>query len=142
MQGYPHNEWFYQNENIGAMNKGEIQLLKHTRYGIISEKGMVPRRAHIVNLLCELDEPGEWYLDQTDKKLYIWPFSELRPTSSITLLGGPCMLELAELSAASVESIIFENGGALAIDIIEGESNLKSATTTLLLKRNTPGRSG
>src|SRR5258708_3291987 len=31
------------------------------------------RGFYVYNLLEELDEPGEWYLDQSSGKLYVWP---------------------------------------------------------------------
>jgi hypothetical protein len=31
-----------------------------------------------INILEELDEPGEWFLDETSGKLYLWPTSSLR----------------------------------------------------------------
>ncbi|KAK7087274.1 uncharacterized protein [Littorina saxatilis] len=27
----------------------------------------------VVNMLCELDQPGEYFIDRTNKKLYMWP---------------------------------------------------------------------
>ncbi|XP_070203947.1 uncharacterized protein [Littorina saxatilis] len=27
----------------------------------------------VVNMLCEIDQPGEYYIDRTHKKLYVWP---------------------------------------------------------------------
>jgi len=42
------------------------------------------------NLLCELDRPGEWYLDRTAKILYFWP-----PTDAETLRQKGAVLSVA-----------------------------------------------
>jgi hypothetical protein len=59
IEGYPNNDWFFQRERVGnILENGVIQLLHHIRYGIEDKIGM-PRRVRLVNILYELDQPGE-----------------------------------------------------------------------------------
>jgi hypothetical protein len=64
IEGYFHNDWYWQNEPVGAIRGEEVQLLHHTRYGIADHIKGMPRRVRMVNVLAELDEPGEWYFDR------------------------------------------------------------------------------
>jgi len=61
VQGYLHNDWYFQDEPIGGIKNSQVQLLHHTRYGIEDMEKGIPRRAKLVNVLAELDQPGEWY---------------------------------------------------------------------------------
>lgn len=39
------------------------------------------QRFYVFNALCELDSPGEWYLDRRQGRLYFWPPSPITPGS-------------------------------------------------------------
>jgi len=54
------------------------------------------------NLLCELDAPGEWYLDRETGKLYFWPPNSPKAVSEL-MAGQPtvsCLDSLIEISDA------------------------------------------
>ena len=56
------------------------------------------QRWRVVNVLEELDEPGEWYLDRATGMLYFWPPAPLRSgEAAVSLLETP----LVELDGAS-----------------------------------------
>jgi len=38
-----------------------------------------------VNLFCELDSPGEYYIDEADQALYVFPPTPLKSTDSVML---------------------------------------------------------
>ena len=124
VQGYLDNDWYYQNEIVGRVNNGEIKLLHHTRYGIVAHKHMLPRRVRVVNLLCELDQPGEWYFDIESQKLYLWPIAALKSSVNISVAGGGKMMCLDHLSNVTIQNLVFQNGGEMAIEINGGDKNL------------------
>lgn len=41
------------------------------------------RRFYFYNMLEEIDQPGEWYLDRTDGKLYVYPTDDFNASASI-----------------------------------------------------------
>ena len=69
VEGYLSNDWYFQRERVGRIEGDVIQLLRHTRYGIDDKLG-IPRRVRVVNVLYELDQPGEWYFDHADGTLF------------------------------------------------------------------------
>lgn len=47
---------------------GTIRLKEKPGYGMVKE-----RPFYVLNLLEEIDQPGEWYLDRASGRLYVWP---------------------------------------------------------------------
>ncbi|MFY8052839.1 MAG: hypothetical protein ACOVP2_09500, partial [Armatimonadaceae bacterium] len=62
-------------------SKKTITLRQPHLYGLASGQPYQQYVAH--NILQELDEPGEWYIDRTTGKLYIWPEKPLSKASTI-----------------------------------------------------------
>jgi hypothetical protein len=144
-QGYFHNDWYFQDEPVGKIDDNIIQLLHHTRYGIVAKIKSVPRRVRLFNVLAELDEPGEWYFDKKEERLYVWPIEGFNSKkSSITVIGeseksiDKNLELLLETKAPKVQALIglentefltfrdfvLENTGELAFGISGGKYNL------------------
>ena len=83
-------------------------------------------RWYALNLLEELDTPGEWYLDRTSGLLYFWPPSDVgkgRPTVSLTR----DLIRLEGVSNVTLRGLTLEacRGDAITIrggshDVIDG----------------------
>ncbi len=77
-----------------------------------------------INLLCELDEPGEWCLDRETGLLYFWP-----PTPIDRAEVFVSMLEVPIIAAQGVSHVIFrgltlEGGRQHGVVVKEGEDVL------------------
>ncbi|MBK9991067.1 MAG: right-handed parallel beta-helix repeat-containing protein [Verrucomicrobia bacterium] len=57
------------------------------------------------NLLEEITQPGEWYLDRTTGILYLWPPDTFNPSSDVVV----SMLSQTLLSADGVSYMVFQN---------------------------------
>ncbi len=81
----------------------------------------VGRRYYAVNILEELDEPGEWYLDRRNGKLYFYPPEPVRPGQAhVSVLTGP-LLDLRDASHIRFQGFIVEYGRGNAVEIRGGE---------------------
>ncbi|MBU3025542.1 right-handed parallel beta-helix repeat-containing protein [Zobellia galactanivorans] len=141
VQGYFHNDWYFQNEAVGNIEEGSVQLLHHTRYGIVDKIKSIPRRVRLFNVLAELDEPGEWYFDKKEQRLYVWPIDGFMPkTSRLTVIGDQgkgqkgksgklAMISLKNTSNVILKNFVFENTADLAVSIEGGEHNLLATST-------------
>jgi len=77
------------------------------------------QRFYFFNILEELDEPGEWYLDRETGLLYLWPPGPIdRAEITFPQLQKP-MLVLKNVSYVSVQGITFECSRTKAI-VVEG----------------------
>jgi hypothetical protein len=84
----------------------------HARYGYASG-----RPFYALNLLCELDSPGEWYLDRTSGMLYVWPPSDpAKAEAELALFAEPFVV-LENTRHIYFERITWELGAADAIYI-------------------------
>lgn len=73
-----------------------------------------------VHMLCELDEPGEWYLDRTTGQLYVWPPSHPQNARvELTVHPGP-LFKLSGARFVRLERLQFEGAAGDAIHILGG----------------------
>ncbi len=89
IRGYVSADWNKETRRIHSVgSNGAIRLMDGSSYGI-RNRGSSPNRLFAFHLLCELDEPGEWYFDNLDNKLYLWPSQPIDSTSEIGVWAGP-----------------------------------------------------
>ena len=85
-------------------------------------------RWYALNLLEELDTPGEWYLDRTFGHLYFWPPSDIgagHPTVSLT----QNLIHLSGVSNVTLRGLTLEACRGDAITITGGSHNLVAGCT-------------
>ncbi len=75
-----------------------------------------------INLLCELDEPGEFYLDRTNMILFWYPQSSdlVKKETVLTEFSSPYMLELRNCSYVSMIGMKFRYGRQGAVLMKQG----------------------
>lgn len=117
-EGYFSNDWLYEKNSLGGVDPeaGTLTLLHFSRYGLFRKPGMMPRRVRIVNALCQLDEPGEWYFDRPDNLLYLWPVKPFTDEQPVTVVGGPPFIQGSHVDHVVVRDITFENFGDAAVE--------------------------
>ena len=71
IHGYWFHDWADSYEKIRSIDTANRVLFTHPPHGVYGyKKG---QRYYALNLLSELDRPGEWYLDRASGTLYFWP---------------------------------------------------------------------
>ena len=81
-----------------------------------------------VNLLEEIDQPGEWYLDRTTGIAYFYPPSDNINKIEVSLLDEP-MIAMEGCNYVTFEGITFEVMRDMAIYIERGHDNLIAGCT-------------
>lgn len=127
VHGYWAWDWANSYERVVELDQ-ERRFVRtappHGLYGF--RKG---QRFHFLNVLEELDQPGEWFLDRKEGVLYFWPPSSGRAVpnakleATLSLLNGP----LIQLNAASnivIRGLELEAARGNAVEIRGGASNL------------------
>ena len=115
-RGYYSADWLQETNPIFSVSSsGLIRLQNGTRYGIKTEGGTRRKdainRIYMMQLLCELDEPGEWYFDPKDNNLYIWPYTSITATTRIGAWNGKELIRVNNASTIRIERITIQNLG-------------------------------
>lgn len=101
-------------------DKNEISLKPpHSRYGY--KKGGA---YYALNVLEELDQPGEWYIDRAKGKLLFWPPEPIKPGSVLVSLLDSAMLMLDNTRNLTIQGITFSYSRGNAVVVNGGENNL------------------
>ncbi len=116
--GYWTHDWFDEVIRIAAYDRDSkvVRLAAPHSYGIMGGTwGRKERRFYALNLLEELDAPGEWYLDRAAGMLYLYP-EEGFDTAEIVLatLTQP-MVETKDAAHLAFRGLVFECGHSLGL---------------------------
>ena len=134
MHGFFVWDWFDGYQRIEKIDKAKKEIYPaepHHSYGYT--KG---QRYYYMNVLEELDSPGEWYLDKKAGIVYFLPPEPLKKGDvSVSTLNEPMMI-LDGVSNISIEGIIFECGRSSGV-VIKGGNDNKIAGCTLRNLGNT-----
>jgi Right handed beta helix region len=77
---------------------------------------------YALNLLSELDSPGEWYLDRPSGTLYFWPPAPLDQGKALVSVI-PSLVQMLDASYVTLRGLILEACRATAVDISGGTGN-------------------
>jgi Right handed beta helix region/GH141 insertion domain len=139
VHGYWAWDWANSYERVASLDLKQKLVKTAPPYGIYGfRKG---QRFYFLNVLEELDQPGEWYLDRAAGKLYFWPtegsapparavastakvsVEAASPEALLSVLGGP-LLKLSGVSNVTFRGLILEATRGNAVEIQGGATNL------------------
>ncbi len=112
--GYWFYDWASQHMDVESVDpeSSTLSLKNPESYSYGYRKGM---RYFIYNALCEITQPGEWYLDKTTGEIYFYPPSKLEKAEVIVSVLSQPVLEIKNSANIKIENIIFENSRNEAI---------------------------
>ncbi len=127
VHGYWTYDWADSREKVHAIDTEKREILTeppHGTYGYTAGK-----RYFAENILEELDEPGEWYLDRGAGILYFWPPAGIDEGHAVVSLLESPMATLTDTSFVSIQGLIFECSRASGVEI-HGGSNSRALGCT------------
>jgi len=81
------------------------------------------------NLLEEIDQPGEWYLDRENGVLYFYPPADpAQATVELSMLNGP-LVQMDQVSHVTFRGLTFELGRSTGVVVNGGEHCLLDGCT-------------
>ena len=81
------------------------------------------QRIYFINILEELDQAGEWYVDTVEGVLYFWPPSDLKDKEVLVSVIDKPAITLKNTSHVIIRGIQFEALRSRAVSIEKGASN-------------------
>ncbi len=122
LQGYWCFDWSSETIRIQNIetNEHRITLAKQHHYGLGSgNKGA--RRYFAVNLLEELDQPGEYFIDRTSGELFFWPPGPLRDARVVLSTLTQPVVALSNASFITLRGLTVEACAGNGIEIKDGK---------------------
>ena len=121
IEGYWCFDWASETIRVKSVDPSsrQIALAKQHVYGLGSGNP-APRRFRAVNLLEELDEAGEYYIDRNEKALYFWPPATLDGAEIVLSLQTEPLLTLSGASHVMFSGLTVEYCAGTAIDVKDG----------------------
>ncbi len=121
--GYWYWDWsdeFQSVEKIDTLTRSIFLQEPYHHYGYKDSL-----RYFGLNLLGELDRPGEWYLDRSDGLIYWYPPKDVDPEKAavtLSVFSAPYMVELQNCSNLTLQGLTFREGRGSAVLIREGKN--------------------
>lgn len=123
LQGYFNHGFADDKIRVAAIDpaKQEITLASPHMYALGS--GQNYNQYVALNLLEELDEPGEWYADAANGKLYLWLPGDLAQARVAVSVLEDVLVALDHVSFCTLRGLTIEQGRALGVSIEGGSDN-------------------
>ena len=126
LHGYFHHDWYDDVLKVATLDAetGEALFTTPHLYGL-----RAGRRYAAINLLEEIDRPGEWYLDRERGILYFWPPADVAKAQvAVSMLADP-LVRMAKTSHVMLRDVTLELGRGKAVEILGGTDNLVAGCT-------------
>lgn len=121
VHGYWAWDWANSYERVESLDPETRRIRTAAPHGLYGFRA--GQRFYFLNILEELDQPGEWFLDAGTEQLYFWPPEPLDGREVLlSVLGGP-MVRLQDVSHVRFQGFDFEASRANGIEIRGGTSN-------------------
>lgn len=123
--GYWFWDWSDEFQKLGKVDTLSKTLYLEEPYHRFGYKDSL--RYFGVNLFCEIDEPGEWYLDRSEGRLYWYPPIGVNPAKAqvtLSVFNAPFMIELNDCSNVTLQGLTFQESRGSAVSIIGGKNCL------------------
>ncbi len=120
LHGYWFWDWSDSYEKVDSIvNEKRTFILSPPYHGYGYRKG---QRFYALNLLAELDSPGEWYLDRQAGILYFWPPSPVEKNRAVISIT-PTLLTLKDASWVTFRGLTLEATRGTAVTVSGGARN-------------------
>jgi hypothetical protein len=126
VHGYWAWDWANSYEQVVTLDLEQRRVITAPPHGLYGFRQ--GQRFYFLNVLEELDRPGEWFLDRHSGRLYLWPpegaaANEASPPEVLLSVGEAPLLRLVDVSHVTVQGLVLEATRASAIEIRGGASN-------------------
>lgn len=121
LRGYWCFDWYEETIKVKAIDhkQRQITLTRPSLYGL-KQGNPSPRRYCALNLLEELDRPGEFYIDHAAGRLYLWPPSEMAGARIVLSTLSAPMVVLRDATDIVVRGFVVEAGLGDGIEVSGG----------------------
>lgn len=113
--------WAYADDNVAlkSLEKSgsglKMSAKQPSRYGV---GGGDSQKFYVYNLLCEIDVPGEWYLDRETGKLYLYPEKDLSGSTVELSMMGESFIRAENVQYVQFKNLEVTKGNSHGIELV------------------------
>jgi len=127
IHGYWAWDWANSYEQVANINTVTRLITTRPPYGLYGFRA--GQRIYFLNVLEELDHPGEYYLDRATGILYFWPPCPIEQADTyVSLLETP-LITLQHVSYVTLQGLTLEYARSCGITVREGTRNVIGGCT-------------
>ncbi len=127
VHGYMNRNWCDTYEQIAVLDSQSREVVTREPHAYRGYKA--GQRFRFLNVLEELDEPGEWYVDTAAGTLYFWPPKPIaQGRVCVSLLETP-LVALHRTEHVTLQGLVLECTRGCGVEIIGGSHNRVAGCT-------------
>lgn len=127
VHGYMNRNWCDTYEQVAVLDAERREVVTREPHDYRGYKA--GQRVRFLNVMEELDEPGEWYLDRATRTLYFWPPEPIAQARvCVSLLETP-LVALRGCEHITLRGLILECTRGSGVEIVGGRHNLVAGCT-------------
>jgi len=135
LTGYWAFDWFTETLRAAKIEGREITFVEPHYYGVgYGHPG--PRRYYATNLIEELDDPGEYFIDAKRGVLYFVPPAPIKKCEIFLACSTDPMFHMQDTSYITIRDISFEAASGTAVRISDGRDNIITECTFSSISSN------
>lgn len=124
LHGYWCFDWYDEVIPVRSIDTATRQItLAQPHLYSVRQGNPSPRRWRAINLLEELDQPGEYYIDPANQQLYFWPPTELKRARIVLATLGQPVVALRDTAYVTLRGFIVETSQGDGIQVSGGKRN-------------------
>jgi hypothetical protein len=121
VHGYWAYDWANSYEKVAALDVEQRLVKTAPPFGCYGfRKG---QRFYFLNVLEELDQSGEWFLDRKTSVLYFWPPKPVETAETLFSTCAEPLLKLTDVSHVTIRGLLLEATRANGVEIHGGRDN-------------------
>ena len=127
LHGYWTWDWADAYQKLASIDKKNKEIIfaePHHNYGYTKNQ-----RYYFLNVLEELDQPGEWYLNKNTSDLYFYPPDKNSSTKIFVSILKEPLIELKNAQFINIQNIHFTISRGSGIFVNNGNDNLIAGCT-------------
>lgn len=121
VHGYWTWDWADSYEKVQKLDSAARTVSTEPPHGVYGYKKGA--RFYFLNVLEELDQPGEYYVDRANGLLYFWPPEPLAGSEALVSLAAQPLVAMKDASYATLSGLSLEGGRNGGVLISGGSDN-------------------
>jgi len=121
VHGYWAWDWANSYERVTNLDVGRHWIQTAPPHGLYGFRA--GQRFYFLNVLEELDQPGEWFVDRSRELLLFWPPGPVTSGEALLSMLEQPLVKLSEVRQVTIRGLILEGTRSSAITINGGAGN-------------------